>query len=109
MKIAQVAQLLLPALLAVVERPGEFEPGVRRRALGIAHSMAAMLATVRGGGGGGGGGRRAAAGAEPLLDAWFPAFLAVLGQPTTAHVGPPGCCPVHAVLPPPCIACWQAF
>lgn len=85
MVVHQVAQLLLPALLAVVERPGEFEAGVRRRALGIAHSMAAMLATVRGTGGGAG--KRTAASVEPLLDAWFPSFLAILRQPTTAHVG----------------------
>ena len=38
-----MTQLLLPALLAVMERPGEFEPGVRRRALGIAHSTIPLV------------------------------------------------------------------
>ena len=82
-----MAQLLLPGLLAVVERPDEFGAGVRRRALGIAHSMAVMLATVRGAGGRGVGKSGTTGSVEPLLDAWFPSFLAILRQPTTAHVG----------------------
>ena len=47
MHALQVARVLLPALLAIVERPAEFEAGVRRRALGIAHGLAVMLATLQ--------------------------------------------------------------
>ena len=44
---AQVARVLLPALLAIVQRPAESEAGVRRRALGIAHSLTVVLATLQ--------------------------------------------------------------
>lgn len=94
----QVAQVLFPALLAIVSSPGEYGPSVRRRALQIVHSMAVMLAGVRSSID-----RESSAAIAALLDAWFQPFCAILSQPTTAHVP---CFPRQAIpgisYPPLC-------
>lgn len=77
----QVAQVLFPALLAIVNTPAEYGATVRRRALQIAHSMAVMLAGIQGNAD-----RDSSKAIGTLLDAWFQPLCVMLSQPTTAHV-----------------------
>lgn len=80
----QVAQVLFPALLAIVNSPAEYGATVRRRALQIAHSMAIMLAGIQGNAD-----RDSSKAIGALLDAWFQPLCVMLSQPTTAHVQNP--------------------
>ncbi|BDA48104.1 Importin-9 [Coccomyxa sp. Obi] len=79
-QVLQVAQVLFPALLAIVNSPAEYGATVRRRALQIAHSMAVMLAGIQGNAD-----RDSSKAIGTLLDAWFQPLCVMLSQPTTAH------------------------
>ena len=91
----QVARVLFPALLAIVNSPSEYGATVRRRALQIAHSMAVMLAGIQGNAD-----RDSSRAIGSLLDAWFQPLCVMLSQSTSAHV--------QTLLPPPYSVCRDA-
>lgn len=80
----QAAQVLLPALLAIVSSPGEYGAGVRRRALQIVHDVGVILASMQSSLPH----KQSSKAIAALLDAWFQPFCAILGQPVTLHVCP---------------------
>lgn len=78
----QVAQVLFPALLAIVSSPEEYSTGVRRRALQIVHDMEVTLATMQGSMPD----KQSSKAIATLLEAWVQPICVILGQPTTLHV-----------------------